>query len=119
MTDHDDMRAFVRDLFGRRDDAPPRDIVDRTEPGGLTLDDLKRMNEATGTWSETYVPGRVLLDTDGLPTAVEPGETVPSCFGGVCISTNDLARLGLTRDELERDYPNVMVMTSPNRKDAR
>ena len=48
MNDDDAEREFVRELFSQ---PVPRDVV---PPTGLTREDVLRMNEATGTWTQIH-----------------------------------------------------------------
>lgn len=87
-------------------------------PRRLTRESLKRMNDLTGQVVDwTPEPG-VIFDVDGNPHAVEPlGNR--AYFGGVAITTQDVAHLGLTPDELLTDYPNVRVIRAPQTKENR
>jgi hypothetical protein len=98
----------VTDPWPGFDDLPPRDIVPRA---GLTLDVLRRMNDAAGTAVIVTEPGRVLADVDGVPTAVEPPDAPTTAhLAAAVVSPADLERLGLNRDDLARDYPNIRVL---------
>lgn len=107
MTDDDaHLDPWLAEL--RRDPAP-RDVV---PGGGLTREDVLRMNAATGTIREGTVPGRVLIDVDGIPTAVEPSRTIRSYFGGIGLTRAQLAALDLTPE----DVPNVYIL-NPRKAD--
>jgi len=91
------------ELFPRDREEIPRDIV----PGsGLTREDLRRMNDATGKPCTGTIPGQVICDVDGVPIGVEPSREVASIFGGVVITRADAERLNVTPDE----FPNVRIL---------
>src|SRR5699024_5272452 len=92
-------RALVRSVFAP--DPTPTDVVDR-EPGpGITLETLRAQDDAAGTWAMITQPGEVILDIDGVPTGVQPGEQVPVERSGPVISAADAQRLGID----PADYP--------------
>lgn len=97
--DHD----YLRRLFA---DPPPPDVV----PGeGLTREDLRRMNDATGTVTTGTLAGEVVCDVDGIPTGVGESQTFRTYFGGVVITQSDADRLGYTPEE----FPNIRVLPDP------
>lgn len=102
MTEHDDdeeeMRQFVRDLF-RRDDTVPTDVVQSTGP---TADDYRRWNDATDTYTEVTRYGEPMLDTDGNINAMPAPVVENVLFGGVAVTATELARVGLTHDDVPR-----------------
>lgn len=105
----DDEREFVRRVFAP-DDAPT-DVVDR-EPGpGITLETLRAQDAAANTWRMVHMPGQVLLDLDGAPIGVEPGEDVPTHVSGPVITEADVARLGID----PADFPNTRIIPTIER----
>ena len=108
MTDWDDAsRQFVRDLF-RRDDTVPADVVQSTGP---TADDYRRWNDATDTYTEVTRYGEPMLDADGIPNAMPAPIVENVLFGGVAVTATELARVGLTHD----DVPRLHLIGPPGR----
>lgn len=111
MPDHDptdEERAFVRDLFNP-DGAPPADVV---RGPGPTREDYLRWNDSVGKGTQVTQPGEPVLDVDGIPIAMPPTETVDVYLGGVVVTTAELARVGLTPD----DVPNLRVLNAKEHK---
>lgn len=84
----------------------------------LTREALQRMNDLVGTYVEYTEPAEVLLDVDGVPSAVGSSSTTNALFGGVIVTNRDVERLGLTDYELATNYPNVRVISAyPTKED--
>lgn len=93
----DETGEFLRHLMDR--EPVPRDIV----PGaGMTRETMLRQNAAVGTWSQVTVPGEVLLDVDGCPIGMTASTTEGVYFGGVIVTRSQLARLGLTPEDVPK-----------------
>lgn len=101
MNEH--IRAFVRSIFG---DPPPRDRVNGT---GLTREDLRRSNDATGKPFRVFRPGNFVEDADGMPAYMTEGTYDEGTFGGCIITESDAERLNWTEEE----FPNIRVMKDP------
>lgn len=99
---------WLREVFEKQPPAP-RDVVPAE---GLTRDDLLRMNEAVGTAATGTIPGKVIVDVDGLPIGVEESRTETTVFGGAVVTSADLERNGLTAD----DVPHLTVMDPPRKE---
>lgn len=104
MNDDDAEREFVRELFSQ---PVPRDVV---PPTGLTREDVLRMNDNTGTWTQIHTPGEVVEDTDGNPIGVTPDEVETVYFAGAAMTEHELEQLGLSPE----DVPNIRIL--PDRK---
>lgn len=107
---HDEL-DWLRNAIDRAESAPP-DVV---PPTGLTREDLLRMNDNTGTWTEVHTPGEVICDADGIPIGMTAGETNTVYFGGATVTPAQLEAVGLTPD----DVPNLDVVDPPKRKDQK
>lgn len=107
MNDDDQARELLRALF-RSTDTPPPDVVppQRRES---TAESYRRMNEAVGKVVTGTEPGEVLLDADGVPIGVGPTRQVRSIFGGAAVTVDQLARVGLT----PQDVPNLTIINPP------
>lgn len=99
----DDIRDFLGDLFG---DPPPRDTV---PPTSITLDDLQRMNDMVGKPVTVTIPGKVITDVDGVPIGVTESRTEPGGMFVAIVSRREIAALGLTPEDVQRDFPNLTV----------
>lgn len=100
----DDAREYARELFGA--DRPPADIV---PPSGLTLQTLRLLSDMADTWAEVFIPGEPVEDADGNLIAMAPGRTEVVHRGGAVISQGQLQALGLSAEDIERDYPGISV----------
>lgn len=92
-------REWLRCTFG---DPPARDVV---PGGGLTVEALRRMNDAAGTVVELTIPGEVVTDVDGLPIAVAPPRVERAELGGAVITQAEADRLGID----PADFQNIHI----------
>lgn len=105
------MTDYLRDPFG----TPPTDVA--TTKRQLTRESLKRMNDLVGSDVTYTEPGEVLEDADGIPNAVGPTTTTQAFFGGIAVARHEVDALGITADELARDFPNITIIDAPTTKE--
>ncbi len=103
----DETRAFLRRLFADTD-VVPADVVPGT---GATRDDYLRWDAAVDTVTEVTRHGDPILDADGIPAAMPAPTTERVQFGGVAVTAAELARVGLTPE----DVPRLHIIDPPTR----
>lgn len=112
----DETRELLRQLretISAADDIP----ADVVPASGLTLEALRIQSDAADTWTDVFIPGEPIEDADGHIVGMTPGRTERVFRGGTVISDRQMRALGLTAEDLARDYPGIDVVTVPNRKD--
>lgn len=81
----------------------PRDVVPAR---GLDREALIELNAAVGGYVEVIVPGEVVADLDGIPSAVGPSTVERASIARCVVMAADVERAGLTAEEL----PNIHVV---------
>lgn len=87
---------------------PPEDLV---RPRGLSVAALDALAGQAGLADvEITEPGRVVLDVNGDPIAVEPARRTRGTLGSVVVTRRDLDALGVTPDDAARRWPRLRVV---------
>ncbi|MCP9272776.1 hypothetical protein [Mycolicibacterium arenosum] len=114
MIDDADTREFVHHLFGDDADAPPvpRDVTSTPIP--LTRERLKRESALVGTVGR-YTTGGELVEMwdDDAPLYAAPIESHDTLIGPFVYFDSQIRALGITADELARDFPGIHTMPDP------
>lgn len=84
----------------------PADVTPRR---GLTTDTLDMLDTLARRGGTVTEPGRVHVDVDGMPIAVDPPRATKAAGAGAWITPADLAALGITVDQAGRRWPNVHI----------
>ena len=78
-----------------------------------TREHYLKLNSLTDTEVTARLPGQMLLDLDGIPSAVEPTTTTSADVWHIYVTAGELAAVGLS----PADVPNLHVITEEGTDD--
>lgn len=76
----------------------------------LTIDALRRMNDAAEVGVTIRMPGDLIEDVDGRPAGMVPNVTTDAEVYAVYVARHEVDALGITPEQLAADFPNIHVI---------